>query len=350
MKEKKRRILVLGYFGYQNNQLDGQTIKTRNVYELLELYGSDNFLLSHFDTQDFQYNKSSLLRMLKLLMNCDSLVYLPAQNNLTYIFPFIYVLSLVKRFDILYIVIGGWLSSYLKNKRIHRYMLSHIKGIFLENSSVYKEMKERYSLQNVYISPNFRIHSFAPLISSNQNQFRVVFMSRIMLEKGIDTVFLLARKLSEKYMEGQVIIDFYGQIAEKDKIYFEEQVRENSIISYKGELAPAEIYQTLTTYDLLILPTKYMTEGFPGAILDAYISGIPVIVSNWNNSREYVDNGKTGYICDVNNVNEFYDKIEYLYMNRSLLEQMKVFAYEKSKEFHADKIWEQLKCFLIEEK
>lgn len=37
-------------------------------------------------------------------------------------------------------------------------------------------------------------------------------------------------------------------------------------------------------------------------------------------------------------------------MNRSLLEQMKVFAYEKSKEFHADKIWEQLKCFLIEEK
>ena len=340
----------MGYFGYQNNQLDGQTIKTRNVYELLELYGSDNFLLSHFDTQDFQYNKSSLLRMLKLLMNCDSLVYLPAQNNLTYIFPFIYVLSLVKKFDILYIVIGGWLSSYLKNKRIHRYMLSHIKGMFLENSSVYKEMKERYSLQNVYISSNFRIHSFVPLVSFNQNQFRVVFMSRIMMEKGIDTVFLLAKKLSEKYMEGQVIIDFYGQIAEKDKIYFEEQVRENSIISYKGELAPVEIYQTLTTYDLLILPTKYMTEGFPGAILDAYISGIPVVVSNWNNSREYVDDGKTGYICDVNNVNDFYDKIEYLYMNRSLLEQMKVFAHEKSKEFHADKIWEQLKCFLIEEK
>ena len=70
-----------------------------------------------------------------------------------------------------------------------------------------------------------------------------------------------------------------------------------------------------------------------------------VYLSNENDDKDYLilrvvsENGK-----------EFYDKIEYLYMNRSLLEQMKVFAYEKSKEFHADKIWEQLKCFLIEEK
>ena len=29
------KVLVLGAFGYSNNQLDGQTIKTRNVYNLL---------------------------------------------------------------------------------------------------------------------------------------------------------------------------------------------------------------------------------------------------------------------------------------------------------------------------
>ena len=29
------KVLVIGAFGYENNQLDGQTIKTRNVYNLL---------------------------------------------------------------------------------------------------------------------------------------------------------------------------------------------------------------------------------------------------------------------------------------------------------------------------
>ena len=28
------KVLVLGYFGYQTNQLDGQTVKTRDVYRL----------------------------------------------------------------------------------------------------------------------------------------------------------------------------------------------------------------------------------------------------------------------------------------------------------------------------
>lgn len=32
----KRKVLVLGYFGYNTNQLDGQTVKTRHIYTLAE--------------------------------------------------------------------------------------------------------------------------------------------------------------------------------------------------------------------------------------------------------------------------------------------------------------------------
>ena len=31
-----KKVLVLGYFGYRSNQLDGQTIKTRNIMRLLQ--------------------------------------------------------------------------------------------------------------------------------------------------------------------------------------------------------------------------------------------------------------------------------------------------------------------------
>ena len=32
----KKKVLVIGAFGYECNQLDGQTIKTRSVYQILK--------------------------------------------------------------------------------------------------------------------------------------------------------------------------------------------------------------------------------------------------------------------------------------------------------------------------
>ena len=46
-----KRILVLGYFGYLTNQLDGQTVKTRDVYRLVKEQSKD-YSVDYFDTQD----------------------------------------------------------------------------------------------------------------------------------------------------------------------------------------------------------------------------------------------------------------------------------------------------------
>ena len=48
-----KRIFVLGAFGYRTTLFDGQTIKTRNLKDLLE----DNLgVVDYYDTQDFQFN------------------------------------------------------------------------------------------------------------------------------------------------------------------------------------------------------------------------------------------------------------------------------------------------------
>lgn len=345
----KRNILVLGYFGLRNNQLDGQTIKTRNVYELIKLKITDDYCLTYFDTQDFKFERLSIFKMLSKLYTCDTLLYLPAQNNLNYIFPFVYFLSFVRKFDILYIVIGGWLSEFLKKKWLHRILLSHIKGVFLENLSVKKQLQQCFNYKNTHVLSNFRIYDFTPIISSNEDKFHIVFMSRIVMEKGLDIIFSIADKLAENKTLPKVLIDFYGQIDNKDKAYFENSLQKYDFISYKGELQPDEIHKILSEYDLLILPTRYKGEGFPGAILDAYISGIPVLVSDWKYNKEFVNDGITGYICDGNSPDHFYEKILTLYKDASLLYNMKQAAYEKSKEYNIDCIWNLLKHYIIKD-
>ena len=56
-----KKVLVIGYFGHNKNQLDGQTVKTRDVYRLVN--EQTNGDVDYYDTEDFQYSKLSIFKM-----------------------------------------------------------------------------------------------------------------------------------------------------------------------------------------------------------------------------------------------------------------------------------------------
>src|SRR5690606_1561204 len=101
--------------------------------------------------------------------------------------------------------------------------------------------------------------------------------------------------------EHHIIVDFYGPISESDERYFQENVEKFDNVFYKGIVTPKDVYRVLSQYDLLLLPTRYAGEGFPGTILDAYISGVPVIVTDWLFLPEFVEHGTTGYVYNPSN-------------------------------------------------
>jgi len=345
----KGTILVLGYFGYITNRINGQTVKTRNVYELLKAKNEELRPVIYFDTQQFQYNKLSLFKMAWQVINCKKLIYLPAHNNLKYIFPVIYFLCKLRGIEILYIVVGGWLAEYLKTKRIHVAWLSNIRGIFPQTEKLKHKLVQQYGFNNITVLPNFRIHSFTPSFKKDLNVFKIVFMARITQMKGIDVVFRLAERIERQTsLSAPIKIDFYGPIEQSEKNYFTTQLKKTKVVSYKGVLEPEKIYRTLEQYDCLILPTKYHYEGFPGTILDAYISGVPVIVSNWAYSSEVVDTGKTGFIFEIGKEEDLFQYVDMLYRNRDLLLQMKKNAYEKSKIYSPESAWDIIEGYFID--
>jgi len=344
----KNKLLVIGYFGFQENQLDGQTIKTRNVFDLLRSNVKENTSVSFFDTQRFKTNKFSFLLMLLKIISCNKLVYIPAHNNLKYIFPLIFLLSKLFRIPIIYIVVGGWLTEYLSTKPIHVYFLSKIKLILPQSVKLTISLINEYNFTNIQTFPNFRIHNFVPLPKEESTVFKIVFMARVNRMKGLEQIFALAEYFQNyKMLNKQIIIDFYGPIDHNDKEYFLENVKIYPNTRYMGVVEQQEVHHVLAEYDIMVLPTKYYTEGFPGSILDAYISGIPVIVTKWKHADEFVDDGKTGFIVpfqygDV----EFIESVLKLYNNYSLLSEMKKLAYEKSKEYGYESAWKKIEPYL----
>ena len=329
---------MLGYFGYRTNQLDGQTVKTRDLLRLLREHEGNK--VDFFDTQEFRYRKTSVLLLVKKLMACKELFYLPAQDNLKFIFPIIFVLSKVFRFQVLYFVVGGWLLEYLSTKSLHRWMLKRIKGIFTETLLMKESLHEQYGFSNVVLFPNFRFVSFVPREFHEEEKLKLVFLARINKMKGLDVVFALANWVMNKQLEGRISIDFYGPIYQPDRDYFLENVGKYDFVSYKGELQPEYINGTIEKYDVMLLPTHYYTEGLPGSVLDAYMSGIPIIVSKWKHAEEFVKDGETGFIIPFENGEEVLEeKVEFLLWNSDVLSQMKKNAYAESLRFSSTKAW-----------
>ncbi len=336
---KNKKILVLGYFGYRTNQLDGQTVKTRAIYELLrKRYNGE---VAFADTQEFRQSFKSITLFLRNLAKCENLIWLPAHNNLKYLFPIIWIYSKIFKTEIIYIVIGGWLSKFLRNLPFHRRNLKKIKTILVENEATIKELYEQHNYQNLEVIPNFREGLPSLKIRELDGKLKIVFMARINKQKGLDTIKELSRVLPEN-----TSIDFYGPIFNEDSVYFNTMLNCKSL-KYCGCLQPNEIVDVLRTYDCLILPTHYYTEGFPGSILDAYRSGIPVIVTNWKHANEFVTNGVSGFIADFTNpLPDIVSAVNKLLNDPLLLNMMKKNAYNEATKYTEDVAWETLSKYL----
>lgn len=326
-------FLVLGAFGYDTNQLDGQTVKTRNVYKLLqENYGEVDYV----DTMHIRRKPLSLFKSLWKLIRCNKLILIPCLNNLTYIFPVVYYLSKLFRYDIIHICVGGWqLEYFIGNERFDSHprqlrLSRKIKAFLPEMIKVENDLKNQLGFTNTDVFPNFRfISSDAKQVYTTSTTLRLVFLARVDKNKGYDTIFSFAREIEEKGYD--ISIDFYGPINQSDKDEFLTLVeRYKSVVTYKGILQQDQVTMTLVNYDLMLLPTRYYTEGFPGSVLDAYIAGIPVIATNWKHAHEFIDDTKTGFVVSFNDSqNEFNERILTLYRDRKMLQHMKTESFKK---------------------
>lgn len=345
---KRGGLLVLGNFGYQYNQLDGQTVKTRNVYELVSRYKPG--MVEYFDTQCLHKRPWMILRMCYLIIGCDTLLYLPAQNNLRYFLPLLYLLSKLFPFGIVYIMIGGWLPEFLSAHNHYIKYIASMRCVFAETETVQRELEQKFDLSNVDLLPNFRMVDTADGgMTENKDAFlRIVFMARIMKQKGLDYMFTLAKYICDNGLSRDMQIDFYGQIAKDDRSYFEENLKKYSSCShYMGELQPNEIYGTLSHYDVLALPTHFYTEGFPGSILDAYISGIPVVVTEWKHAHEFVKDSVTGIIVPFEKgEDQFVLAFRLLYREPKFLQELKINVRDVRKNYMPQHIWQVLQSKL----
>ena len=138
---------------------------------------------------------------------------------------------------------------------------------------------------------------------------KLVTNSRISPEKGFNRMLLMAKKLKENNIRfvWTVCGDNVYDIAQFEKVkgMFSE-IEEVSFVGYKRDVTPY-----LKDADYLVLLSDF--EGCPLAVLEALQMEVPCIVTDWNGVDELIEDGKNGYILDMQLKNLDEEKIKEIY-------------------------------------
>ncbi|MCS6882524.1 MAG: glycosyltransferase [Oscillochloridaceae bacterium] len=116
-------------------------------------------------------------------------------------------------------------------------------------------------------------------ISKRAGNVRFVFLSRLVPKKNLKQAIAMLAPL-----QGEISLDVYGPIEEKDLAYWHEcqaliaRSPKHVSITYHGELAHSEVVSTLAQSHFFLFPT--LGENFGHVILEALLAGCPVLLSD----------------------------------------------------------------------
>ena len=88
---------------------------------------------------------------------------------------------------------------------------------------------------------------------------------------------------------------------------------------------------------MLLFPSTYPGECYPGTIIDAYSSGVPVISSDWRYNSELVINNETGFLYNYKSKKELLEKMDYSINNTEEVNRMRKKCLEYVKNNNADR-------------
>ena len=338
MNRKNKKIGIIGHFGGKENILDGQTIKTKILYN--ELDEATDWKIIKVDTY---YKKKNPIKLLvdtfKCLFNTKDIIVLLSGNGMRFYFPLLSFFS--RKFDtrVYHDVIGGNLDLYVsKYPRFEEY-LNSFQVNWVETDGMKKRL-EKQKIKNCEVMPNFKR---LPIVSNDVKKMNFsepycfCIFSRVMKEKGIEDAIKTIEEINEEAGRTICKLDIYGRIDDGYVKRFDEILqRVTSAICYKGMVPYDKSVDAIKDYYALLFPTHWNGEGFPGTIVDAFSAGIPVIATDWNCNGEIVDDGINGILYPNEEIKTLKDAIICIIKNNCEMIAMKKQCIKTAKKYQPD--------------
>lgn len=332
MKAKKPLVIV---FFDPPPPLGGVRVSSQQTFSLLQKQKDVDYFAIEFSQPFFSFFLN-LIKNIPLFLKAKFILYqvngLLAINEKRFIFTIFLNKFFFKKMA--FRGFGGgiknaWIAQSKNIKRLQIALINLMSFMTLQTKADYEFFLQNSTIKTkLYWFPNTR--PLTHYINKSEHAYianRFCFVGKVWKEKGIDIIISAAQKLPK-----EISIDIFGPITEDVfKQYFvSANITENHArVTYKGEIGRTQILDTLASYHALLLPTRWVTEGHPGVILESFSVGLPVIASNWNGIPELIDES-SGILIDNQSDNDLVNAIVKLHTDKHYYHKLKLGAKARS--------------------
>lgn len=307
-----REVIIVGWLNKGKLADCGETMKNQLIISKLEEMG---IKCHKVDFKGWKKHPWVFLQFAwDMVIHRKSTLILSTSTKNTY-----FLMKVLKRIrwkqNTVHWVIGGSLGQKVEQGEYDPNVIGYMKHTLVE-SCLMAEQLEKSGIKGVKEVPNFKPISYRPQIENKYPQtgqpLRFVFLSRIMLEKGCDYIIEAVKKLNDEGYSNKYSVHFYGKIAKGYEEIFLREMNTLKNISYNGflDLGENEGYDKLSQYDIMLFPTYWKGEGLAGVFIDAFISGLPLIATEWAHNKEFLEEGKTAIFIPTHDVNALYHRMK----------------------------------------
>ena len=215
-------------------------------------------------------------------------------------------------------------SNYMKSELQRLFGLPFEKINVVPNGvnlNLYSGVERDYEFRRQYAADNEKI---------------ILFVGRLVYEKGIQHLIAAMPKVLEKYHDSKLVIAGKGGMIDELKAQVNAMEISNKVY-FTGYLNSKQVVKMYKCADVAVFPSTY--EPFGIVALEGMLSGTPVVVSDVGGLNEIVQHGENGMKSYAGNPNSLADSIVSLLYDPALC--MKVAKNAKAK-VRAEYNWQKI--------
>ena len=197
------------------------------------------------------------------------------------------------------------------------------------SSNIYKTLHKHLPNRKVSI-----FQRYYPVPTITQNLFNSYNLNLLFAVRDLEDVnknFQIIPKIDRLLHKAGIVVKWIiiGKVNTDSKIYSQLNTLKN--FKHLFNVPNEALIQILSKVNIFILPS--INEGLPVALVEAMKAGLVPLVTNWNNATaELLRDGENGFYIELDNAKGYAEKIEYLYKNKNILDNLSQNAAAKANE------------------
>lgn len=190
------------------------------------------------------------------------------------------------------------------------------------SKSIQSELNDSYfGRGKTYFLPNIIFKNKETYLKVYKENYKYIGnVANVRDVKNIDLFLNIAHRMIRKRDDVLFILSGKDSTENKVKNFILSNNLQGRLIILE-DIEYSEIFSFYSSLDIFLFTSRF--EGSPNVLFEAMSESIPIVASNIFATKEVINDGVNGFLCDIDNENEFIDKLDLLLDNEYIYETIR---------------------------